>query len=226
MNRILMAASAALAMIATAQAHFVYVVPTDDGKNVQLVFSDSLAPDKSVPITKVAGTKLTLRSKGKDTVLETKQVENYLAAATPGDGTRVVFGHTDYGVVQKGEAPAFHLHYFPKTILGDAFAADASVGKATPFEIIPVRDGGKVKFQVMAEGKPLADAEVFLRKPGTEKNEILKTDANGYTPASVETGRYAVVARNTEMKSGELNGKKFAEVRYYATLVADILPVK
>lgn len=226
MNRIVLTVAAVVGLAAVAEAHFVYVVPTKDGKGVQVVFSDDLGPDKSVPITKVAGTKLTLRAGGKDAVLKTEQVENYLAAATPGDGVRVVFGHTDYGVIQKGEGKPFRLHYHPKAVLGDPFAKEATVGKDAVIEVVPVRDGAKVKFMVVAGGKPLTDAEVFVRKPGAEKSETVKTDATGYTPACTETGRYAVVARKLDAVAGEHGGKKYEEERHYATLVVDVAEAK
>lgn len=226
MKRIVLAVAVATGLAAVAEAHFVYVVPTEGGKGVQVVFSDNLGPDKSVPITKVAGTKLTLRAGGKDTPLKTEQVENYLAAATPGEGVRVVFGHTDYGVVQKGEGKPFRLHYHPKAVIGDPFAKDATVGKDAVIEVVPVRDGAKVKFLVVAGGKPLPDAEVFLRKPGAEKSETVKTDENGHTPATTESGRYAVVARKLDAVAGEHGGKKYEEERHYATLVVDVPDAK
>lgn len=65
MKRIVLAVAAVVALAAVAEAHFVCIVPTKDGKGVQVVFSDDLGPDKSVPISKVAGTKLTLRAGGK-----------------------------------------------------------------------------------------------------------------------------------------------------------------
>jgi uncharacterized GH25 family protein len=221
MKRMVLAAGIFLAMVAVSQAHFVYVVPTA-GNSVQVVFSDDLQPDKSVPISKVAGTRLMLRSDGKDTPLKAEQVENYLKVEVPGSGTRVIFGRTTYGVVQKGKGKPFLLHYHPKTILGDAFAPQVRLGKSVPVEVVPVRSTEGVKFLVLAGDKPLADAEVFLRKPGADSNETIKTDATGHTPAYKETGRYAVVARKLDEVAGEYNGKKYEEERHYATLIVDV----
>jgi uncharacterized GH25 family protein len=226
MNRILLTAAAFVVLAAVSEAHFVFVVPTEGGKGVQVVFSDDLAPDKSVPITKAAGTKLTLRAGGKDTPLKTELMENYLSAATPGAGTLVVFGHTDFGVVQKGEGKPFRLHYHPKAILGSPFGREATVGNEAVLEVVPVRDGAKVKFLVLAGGKPLAGIEVILHKPGTEKSETVKTDDAGQTPACTETGRYAVIARKLDAVSGEHGGKKYEEERHYATLVVDVPKAK
>lgn len=226
MKRILTAGLLLIGLTAMAQAHFVYIVPTSEGNSVQVVFSDDLGPDKSAPITKVSATTLTLRVGGKDIPLKTEKVENYLSAATPGQGTRVVFGHTDYGVLQKGEGKPFRLHYHPKAVIGDPFAQDVTIGKQAVIEVVPVRDGTKVKFLVVAGGKPLPDAEVFIRKPGSEKTETIKSDATGHTPSFAESGRYAVVARKLDMVNGEHGGKKYEEERHYATLVVNIPEVK
>lgn len=222
MSRMLSVLLLVCSMTSLAQAHFVYLIPADDGKSAQLVFSDALAPDKSVPIAKVAATKLTLRHNGKDSAVKTETSGNELSTSLLGDGLKTLFGHTDYGVVQKGDAKPFHLHYHPKTIIGDVFAKEATIGKEALIEIVAVREGKNVKFLVLTEGKPLADAEVFVRKPNSDKNETVKTDAKGFTTAFSDAGRYGVVARLLVSKQGEQNGKKYEEIRHYATLVVDV----
>src|SRR3954453_19851468 len=52
----------ALALGTTAGAHFVFIVPDKDGSAARVVFSDDLSPDENVPVSKIAGTKLTLRA--------------------------------------------------------------------------------------------------------------------------------------------------------------------
>jgi hypothetical protein len=106
--------------------------------------------------------------------------------------------------------------------MGDPFAKDATVGKDAVIDVVPVRDGAKVKLLAVAGGKPLTDAEVFVRKPGAEKSETVKTDATGHAPACTETGRYAVVARKLDAVVGEHGGKKYEEERHDAMLVADV----
>ncbi|MBU6217241.1 MAG: DUF4198 domain-containing protein, partial [Acidobacteria bacterium] len=103
---------------------------------------------------------------------------------------------------------------------------EETVGKGAVIEVVPVRDGDKVKFLVVAGGKPLAGAEVFLRKPGAEATETVKTDDAGHTPACAEAGRYAVVARKLDATPGEHDGKKYEEERHYATLVVDVPKAK
>jgi hypothetical protein len=50
----------------------------------------------------------------------------------------------------------------------------------------------------------------------------VKTDKDGFTPEYDGSGRFAVVAKRVEAKSGEHAGKKYDEARTYATLVCDI----
>lgn len=94
-------------------------------------------------------------------------------------------------------------------------------------EIVPLRAEGVVRFQVLRQGKPVADAEVSVQlSEKAEKGEVnstpVKTNAHGLTPIYKESGRYCVVARVTERQSGELSGKKYEAVRYIATLVCDV----
>ncbi|MBX9623109.1 MAG: DUF4198 domain-containing protein [Gemmataceae bacterium] len=223
MARMFGAAAVGLLAVAVAQAHFAYLVPADDGSAVKLVFSDTLDPDTKVNIEKVGGTKLTARdAAGKETALTMKKGEGFYEVAVPGTGPRVVYGVTDYGVLQKGDAKPFRLAYYPKAVVGGP--ADKPVGGPLRAEILADGGAGKVRFRVLHEGKPVSGAEVSVLVPGSEKatRKAVKTDAGGYTEAFAASGRYGVNARVTEAQAGELAGKKYEEVRHYATLVVDV----
>jgi hypothetical protein len=132
----------------------------------------------------------------------------------------VVYGTTDYGVLQKGDTKPFKLTYYPKAVVGAATAKEATIGKL-PLEVVAVRDGSKVQFQVLASGKPLADSEVMVILPdGAKKSSI--TNKEGFTSEYSGAGRYAVYAKQIEAKPGEHAGKKYDEARNYATLVCDV----
>jgi uncharacterized GH25 family protein len=206
--------------VAAAHGHFTFVVPDASGSSAKLIFSDDLNPDTNVSVEKIAGTKLTLRdAAGKDTPLELKKGEGCYLVSLPGSGPRVVFGTTDYGVMQKGDAKPYLLVYYPKALVGEVPAKAATVGAR--LEVVPAGEPGKPRFRVLADGKPAAEAEVTVLVPGSAK-QMVKTDKEGLTPAFAASGRYGVFARWTEAKSGEHAGKKYEEVRHYATLVADV----
>jgi len=203
------------------QAHFPFIVPDDKGTNAKVVFSDTLEPDTNVNIEKIANTKLTLRDAGgKESPVEWKKGEGFYSLAIPGAGTRVVYGVTDYGVLQKGDAKPFKLTYFPKAVVGAATAKEAVIGKL-PLEVVAVGNGSKLKFQVLAQGKPLPDSEVTVMLPdGAKKSST--TNKEGFTPEYDGAGRYAVYAKQIETKPGEHAGKKYDEARNYATLVCEV----
>lgn len=210
-----------LLTVTVAQAHFPFIVPDEKGESAKVVFSDTLDPDENVNIEKIANTKLTLRvvATGKDTPLDWKKGPSFYAVNVPGTGDRILFGTTDYGVLQKGDAPPFKLVYFPKAVIGKAYAQP--IGGQHPLEVIAEGSSGKVRFRVLALGQPLPEAETTILLPTGEK-KALKTDKDGYTPPLDGAGRYAVYTKLIEAKKGEHAGKKYEEIRNYATLVCDI----
>lgn len=222
MTRWLFAGLLGLAFAGHSLAHFVFIVPQADDKGVQVVFSENLSPDSAVDIGKISALRLLVRdAAGKDLDLKAAKAEHALTTSLAGSGQRTVYGSIDYGVLQRGDSKPFLLAYYPKTILGDPFAKAASVGDKVPVEVIPVGKPGAVRFQVVARGKPLAKAEVNLLLPGDKKDKVT-TDAEGMTPVVEATGRLGMWVRFTEAGAGELNGKKYEEVRRYATLVVDL----
>jgi uncharacterized GH25 family protein len=213
--------------MAVAQAHFAFIVPERDGAKAKVVFSDTLDPDTKVNVEKIANTKLTLRdAAGRESPLEWSKGEGCYVVNVPGSGARVVYGTTDYGVLQKGEGKPFRLYYHSKAIVGDFGAASAGpIGDKVPLEILVAGDSTKLKFRIMAAGKPLSDAEATVLLPGAGKSAV-KTDKDGFTPVFDQPGRYGVYARRTAATPGEHAGQKYDDVRHYATLVVDVGPVK
>jgi uncharacterized GH25 family protein len=220
MKRLFGALAVGVLAVGAARAHFAFVVPDAEGKSAKLVFSDTPDPDTKVDIEKLAGTKLTVRDAGgKDTAIEMKKGEGFYSLALPGTGPRTAFGVADFGVRQKGDEKPFRLIYYPKAVIG--VGDSKAVGGVLKAEILQVGSVGKAKFQVLADGKPLADAEVTVLVPGEPKKAV-KTDKDGLTEAFAPSGRYGVFARYTEAKPGEHAGMKFTGTRHYATLVVDV----
>jgi uncharacterized GH25 family protein len=218
MNRMFGAVLVGLLAAAVARGHFPFVVPEPGGTSAKVIFSDDLNPDTAVAIEKIAETKLVVRDAGgKELPVELKKGDGFYLATLPGSGDRVVSGTTEYGVMQKGDAKPFRLVYHPRALIGNSKVAAAAAEKLV---IVPEATGGKVRFRVVTEGKPLADAEVTVIVGG--KKNPAKTDKDGLTPAFEATGRVGVVTRLSEAKGGEYAGKKYEEVRHYATLVMDV----
>jgi uncharacterized GH25 family protein len=211
----------AVASVSTARGHFPFIVPESQQK-VIVVFSDDLSPDPNVNIEKIANTRLTLRDNdGRETSLSWSKAEHCYQLKLPAGNWRVIYGVTDYGVLQKGDAPPFKLVYYPKAVYGDATAAQAKLGDAHPLEIVVEGRVGQWRFRVLHHGQPLPEAELTVLLPNGSK-KTLKTDKAGFSPVFEATGRYGVWARWTEAKKGDYAGRTFQEIRHYATLVCDL----
>ena len=203
-----------------AQAHFVYIVPAKDGKSFQVVFSETLEADDAVSVEKIANLKLTGRSgDGKDAIYECKKGDHSLTGTITGT-PKVAFGSVTYGLITKGEKSSL-LAYHPKVVFAGCDEKTSTLGETVPAELVPVLTAGSVQFRLLAAGKPVAEAEVNVLRPDGKK-EKLKTDAKGLTAKVEGAGRYAAWAKHAEAKEGELDGKKYGDVRHYATLVVDV----
>ena len=212
----------AVLLAGATQAHFVFVLPSKDATTAEVVMSDDLAVDEAIDGAKLAGAKLFVRdASGKDTPIETKQEKHSLAAKLPGSGPRLVYGTVNYGVSQKGDGKPYLLAYHPKAILGAVPAEKMAVADKVPAELTPIATAGKTSFKLTAGGKPVADAEINVMKPDNTRAK-LKTNKDGLTDAVEGKGRFGAWARHFEAKSGEFAGKKYEEVRNYATLVVDV----
>jgi uncharacterized GH25 family protein len=203
------------------QAHFIWILPDDPpGTTVRVVFSDALAPDENVPINKIAQTKLFLRdSFGKVTTVDWQKGDRAYTVTLPKDGAVVLGGVCRYGVLKRGGSKPFLLEYFPKLVRGGLAALQSPTELL--LDIVP-RDEGR--FQVLFSGKPLAGAEVVVAGPDAKaKPTTLKTDVQGeFQLASRKPGRYGIRVSQIENTQGTHEGKKYEEVRRYATLVIDI----
>jgi uncharacterized GH25 family protein len=214
----------ALLTASAAWAHFPFLVPDGPSKG-KAVFSDTLKPDKDVPVDRLANTKLVVLADGKATDLAwtLDKAANCYTFEVPGSGTRVVVGTCEYGVLQRGDSKPFLLLYYPKAIFGDLPAPErATAGEKVPLELVPVAAGGKVRFKALADGKPLARADVTVLVPGEMKSAIVVTDDGGLTPEFDKPGVYGAQVRRVEAKAGDREGKKYDEVRQYATLVVTL----
>ncbi len=220
MFRSIIAASLTLAFALPASAHFVFLVPDGAGKG-KAVFSDSLKPDEQVPVDKIATTKLVALVDGKATDLTWAhdKATNCYTFEVPA-GAKIVTGSTDYGVFQRGEGKPFFLRYHPKSIVGEIPSpAQATVGERVPVEIVPIVESGKLRFKAISNGKPAAKVDVTVMVPGEEKKKVAATDENGLTESFDKPGQYGAYFNVAEPKAGEQGGKKYEELRNYATLV-------
>lgn len=225
MRRYLLIALAQLATASGVFAHFVFIVPDDSTNKMKVIFSDTLKPDEMVTIEKIQNSKVFLIDEsGKESALKwtLDKTGACYKIDVPGNAKGIIGAQTDLGVLQRGESKPFWLNYYPKTFVGAIPLADkARIGDRVPLEIVPILEGGKVRFQAIARGKPFAKAEFSVMVPGVEKVLDVVADGTGISQAFEKPGLYGVRVRLVEARSGEEKGKKYEEMRSYATLVVN-----
>jgi len=219
MRRLLLSLAFGMILVAFAQAHAIFI--TASGEKVVVVFSDSLEPDtkvKEATWKRVGTPTLSARdTKGKVTEVKTESAEASLKATVPA-GTAIVYGTVPYGISTRGDKPKL-LTFYSKAVLDGSTGKAATLGNAAVLEIVPEVEAGKVRFLVLAKGKPVAKTEVGVMVPEKNETETVTTDDKGLTPAFDAKGRFGVTVRVTEAKAGELKGEKYDEVGLTATLV-------
>ncbi|MGB0716162.1 MAG: Kelch repeat-containing protein [Phycisphaerae bacterium] len=144
-----------------------------------------------------------------------------LAVQTPGSGTRMIYGTADLGIMERGSAP-YHLIYHPKSIIGDPFDKITLRRDDVPIELVPVfsADRNIPQLRLLVNGVASSESEVTVIYPGG-RSEVIETDSNGLTRSLPGRGRFAAWARYWEDTPGVHEGKEYAQIRHYATLVFD-----
>src|SRR5688500_3127518 len=100
-----------LALAVPARAHFLWLLPDNQGQ-VKMVFSDELAPDKNVAVTKVAKTKLFGRdADGKAFDVKAEEDKHHYRLTFPVKAPAVVGGACEYGVLAKKGDPYLLMYY-------------------------------------------------------------------------------------------------------------------
>jgi len=220
MRRFLVACAAVAVLATVSPAHFVFVVP--DGETLTVVFSDSLDADGDVPLDKIAGLKLVVRdAAGKETPVTLKADKASLVGPVGGAKAGVVFGTVRYGAMKKGDAKPYLLVYHPKAVVGPVQGETPALGEKAPAELVAAADGKGVRFRLLAAGKPVADAEVTVLKPGGGSAKV-PTGKDGWTAVVEGSGRFGAWTRYFEPATGEHDGVKYEEIRHYPTLVVEV----
>jgi Protein of unknown function (DUF3386) len=233
MKRLLLSVFLLAAAALPAPAHFIWVLPPEgkDTKTARIIFSDSLKPDSEELLKKIEKAEVFARGADGKTValklFDGKQVFNVTAPSAEPHEIGVVL---HYGVSQRGDNPPVLLNYYAKGFTGikaderpnAKFIENVMVKSwdKLSFDILPI-PGPKGQARVVWQDKPVADAEVMLYVPGKDKPIEMKSDKDGLFDLEEPTvsGLYGIRARHIEKKEGELDGKKYQEVRNYVTMV-------
>jgi hypothetical protein len=223
----------ALSFAAEARAHFLFIwlgPQAEAGRSAEVYFSEQAEAGDSRFIAKVAHTKLWAQTRpGEFHELRVQTAADRLRAALPADHSLVVVGECEYGVVARPNQTPFLLRYYPKAVAGAPHELNQlTPWRETPFEIQPTFeiDGqdkpgssrGRIRLAALRNGKPIPGA-VFTAVDSDLSEETIKAGPDGtagWTPPAA--GRYSIYVRETLKQAGTLQGKKYDEIREFATL--------
>jgi hypothetical protein len=186
----------------------------------EIYFNETATAGDPKLIDKIAHTRVWLQDgAGHFRELKADKAADRLRVLVPATGSVAVVGECDYGVLSRDNQAPFLLRYYPKAVVPtpEELKHASAVGK-TPVEIVATVAGDTMQFSVLHNGKPIPETELVIGdlKEGSEK---LKTDVDGKLTWKAKTpGRYSVYTKVSTKTPGEKNGKKYEEIREYATL--------
>jgi Protein of unknown function (DUF3386) len=205
------------------QAHFLFVRITphaEGGRAAEVYFSELAEAGDPRYIGKVSHTQLWMqRTPGTFEPLNVHRAPDRLRAWVPTSGSVVVAGECQYGVLARPMQTPFMLRHFPKALAGnpDELNKMKPHGKLA-LEIVATFESEQVRLVALKDGKPVPRIE-FITVDAKLANTRLKADDRGealWKPAA--PGAYSVYVRDTRKESGELRGKKYEEIRDFATI--------
>src|SRR5262245_47989425 len=211
------------AIVGPAHAHFLFVrigPPAEGGRSAEVYFSELAEAGDPRFIDKIAQTQLWLQTTpGKFEPLKVHKAPDRLRAWLPYSGTLMVVCSCEYGVLARANKTPFLLRHFPKAMAGNPDEVNKlqPYGKL-PLEVVATIDGDSLRFVALLNGKPLPKAE-FITVDSNLSNIKLTADADGkasWKPPA--PGNYSVYTSHVSKQSGEFGGKKYEEIRDFATI--------
>lgn len=206
-----------------AQAHFLFLrilPPAEGGRAAEVYFSELAEAGDPRFVNKIAKTELWLQSSpGRFVPLKVHKATDRLRAWVPEEGAVVVVGQCVYGVLARPRQTPFLLRHFPKALAGPADELNKMLAHGKlPLEIVATFNTDGVRLTALKDGKPVPKAQ-FVTIDANLNNVQLTADEDGrvtWRPPSA--GVYSVYTRDTRKETGEAGGKKYEEIRDFATV--------
>ncbi len=224
-------------LVPAAHAHFIWLAPCVDAQDepgpgetatsLEVFFGEDSQPDNPALLDLLSEIQIwRLDSTGAAEALKPSRAGDSLAvkldASTP-TSTSLYVAAQDFGVREKGGG-AFLLKYYAKA--GPSADQDAwqkvSSEEKLALDVRPKVDGAQIVLEVAFEGSPAVGAEVVVIGPGIgDFSGETGTDGSA-SLALGRAGRYAIRVRHVVPTAGEVDGKKYDDVRHYSTVTLDV----
>ncbi len=203
------------------RAHFLFIRIGDHaeaGRTVEVFFSERAVAGDPQFTAKIAPTKLSLQTEpGQFLPLVLRQGTDRLRGYLPASGPVSVAGELVYGVLTRNVP--FLLRYHPKAVAGqsDKLHRLKPNGKAA-LEIVAEFKDDEIVLTALANGKPVPNA-LFTTVDDDLANEELRADESGRAVwKPLFPGHYCVYTRAVLKQPGEHKGRRYSEIRDFATL--------
>jgi hypothetical protein len=221
--RILWLAAIGGLLCGEAQAHFLFVhitPPAEGGRAAEVYFSERAEAGDPRFIGKIAGTQLwSQTSPGVFQPLKVQKGTDRLRAFLPVSGSVVVIGSCPYGVLARSKQTPFFLRYFPKAIAGNPEElARMQPSSKVPLEITAAVEGDHLRLTALHDGRPIPKAVFHTVAADLSNEELVASDDGQATWKPSAPGRYSVYIRWITREQGHVNGKRYEEIRDFATL--------
>ncbi|GIW81957.1 MAG: hypothetical protein KatS3mg105_3764 [Gemmatales bacterium] len=197
--------------VPSVQAHFIWVVPGADSRHLAVIFSERPDIQKAEFADKIANVEVhdTAATAETASLAKTKSGQAWLVEIPSPDAT--LSASLTYGVLKRGEQPAFLLKYYART--GLTSKRDARLA----LDIVATNKEGE--FRVLWQGKPLANAQVNAYVPAQRTPERRITDERGmFALDTSPAGLYGIRVRHVEENQGTFSGEAYKHIRHYTTL--------
>jgi N-acetylneuraminic acid mutarotase len=224
-------AFAVVASATSARAHFLWIAPDASPKpdsskvgRVHVYFSEKPEADDPELLGRLKGLKVQQVSAGqKPQTLELKTGEDSLIATPAGAAAQSYSLDHTYGLLDRnGEVflLVYHGRMYPANSKNQWTPPTSE--ERLPLELVPTFADGRLAVRVLWQGQPLAGAEVHAIPAGAEAVDGKSDDSGQFSLSASHPGQYALRAKYVEPRAGERDGKKYATVRHYSTLVVTI----
>jgi N-acetylneuraminic acid mutarotase len=197
-----------------AHAHFLWLAAErEKGKpTVRAFLSETPTPDSAELLKHIERAKITMDDK----TLSWAKDDDAFKVALPAGEPSIVDGFCDLGVMTR-KSETFRLLYTGRAQFRAAATHEPSSTEHLRVRLVEGKNGPPI-VEVTYQGRPVASA-VVKAYPETGDPIEKKTDDRGRVEfPGVAEGKTGLLAKWIDKKPGEYEGKKYGEVRYYATL--------
>jgi hypothetical protein len=207
---------------ASARAHFLFVricPPAEGGRAAEVYFSELATAGDPRFIEKVAPARFFVqKTPGEFAPLEMRKLSDRLRAHLPAEGSLMVAGQLDYGVLARpGETP-FLLRHFSKAVAGNPDEVNRLSLQGTTLEIGARFEKEHVLLTALLDGKPLAEATFFTVDTNLSGEELKADNQGRATFAPAAAGEFSIYIKHVDPTPGEHKGTGYKEIREFATL--------